>query len=643
MCGVGNAGTLFYQLSDHLFKDNLAQNSSTTAVVNITGDGSITAAEVQDQISRLCPNHRLWNWEAIPNGVNSFKISIPTMEDMSRLDGMEFRVKANKVMLSINASGSDSINPAFELHQVWVHVSGVPHELRHFWGLWGVGLMIGQTLDVDMISLRRRAQVRILVGIIDLSVFKDQAGDYAIVPSNFVVKLKGYELCYELEKEGYVPEMDFKPYMWKKPEDGEDPGADMAGGGGASDTHKRSKNNTTAPAQSSQLQGGAVPMNLASGRTGALPPSAEPGLLGAAPAARLLGATDGSTKAAAPADAARAVRPKPQVRASSAAATPSSSSAAPAQPSPSNPAVTQTSASSGSVPTQVKAGHAAVAGDFPPPAPVVDMAQAGTRNALGHGGGCLLPRSTEVLHGTEKQASGSAAQVHAAAGISCDSPNTPPAAAQTFSALESVSTPSTTSPVVTPLVHPSPAIQAVQTENGMADSPPLRRSARHHVAADGATPTDEDSLRRAMRLQASRNLDFSQGKISNKSYLAFPNERISSNLSSIGLGLGKNDKDILVSVKALKRIEYDRVVVTPKDILHLTDSELDDDEHEMAHDGVLLSHLVGDVSEVGLDECSQASMYDLMASSRKSKSQSRKKHKKPSKRARVTKSPTVSS
>ena len=40
-----------------------------------------------------------------------------------------------------------------ELQQIWLHVEGVPHTVRHFWGLWAVGTLMGKTLDVDLISL----------------------------------------------------------------------------------------------------------------------------------------------------------------------------------------------------------------------------------------------------------------------------------------------------------------------------------------------------------------------------------------------------------------------------------------------------------------------------------------------------------
>ena len=74
-----------------------------------------------------------------------------------------------------------------------------------------------------------------------------------------------------------------------------------------------------------------------------------------------------------------------------------------------------------------------------------------------------------------------------------------------------------------------------------------------------------------------------------------------------------------------------------------TITELDDDEDEAAHDGHLLAHIVGSVSEVGLDEARLGSLSELKASTRKSKSHFNKKINTPSKRARVTKSPIVSS
>jgi hypothetical protein len=49
---------------------------------------------------------------------------------------------------------------------VWFHVEGVPHTLRHFLGLWVVGSLGGKTVDVDLMSLRRRVVIRIQVAML---------------------------------------------------------------------------------------------------------------------------------------------------------------------------------------------------------------------------------------------------------------------------------------------------------------------------------------------------------------------------------------------------------------------------------------------------------------------------------------------
>jgi hypothetical protein len=61
-----------------------------------------------------------------------------------------------------------------------------------------------------------------------------------------------------------------------------------------------------------------------------------------------------------------------------------------------------------------------------------------------------------------------------------------------------------------------------------------------------------------------------------------------------------------------------------------------------ATDGCLLSHLVGKVSEVGMDEAILILVYDLKVSSRKSKSSSSKKTQKVNKKAKMSQSPFLS-
>ena len=106
--------------------------------------------------------------------------------------------------------------------------------------------------------------------------------------------------------------------------------------------------------------------------------------------------------------------------------------------------------------------------------------------------------------------------------------------------------------------------------------------------------------------------------------------------------MGRSGSEVQVAVKVLKHVEVDRLSLAPKGKNYPTLTELDDDDDEAAHDGHLLAHIVGCVSEVGLDETRLGSLCELKASTRKSKSHFNKKINTPSKRARVTKSPIVS-
>ena len=76
---------------------------------------------------------------------------------------------------------------------------------------------------------------------------------------------------------------------------------------------------------------------------------------------------------------------------------------------------------------------------------------------------------------------------------------------------------------------------------------PPRRSERFGVALDGASVTDEDSLKKAMRRKAARNLDNHGTNLSSKSFLSFSSNSIHSKLSSVGVNLGSSKKQVDVS------------------------------------------------------------------------------------------------
>jgi hypothetical protein len=147
-----------------------------------------------------------------------------------------------------------------------------------------------------------------------------------------------------------------------------------------------------------------------------------------------------------------------------------------------------------------------------------------------------------------------------------------------------------------------------------------------------------------MRRKAERNLDYS-GTISpskSKSFLSFSTPIISSKLGSVGVKLGNNEKEISVSANALRRMEVDRLTVIPKGSASSHTTYVDEEEAIATSDGQLLSQLIGEVSDVILDEARLSSLYELKATSQKSGSCSNRKGKMPKKRAKVSPSPIVS-
>jgi hypothetical protein len=120
-----------------------------------------------------------------------------------------------------------------------------------------------------------------------------------------------------------------------------------------------------------------------------------------------------------------------------------------------------------------------------------------------------------------------------------------------------------------------------------------RRSAMHAVAEDGSTVTDEDTMLKAMHRKATKNLDFSGMDTPSCSFIPLSTPVLSSKLSSVGISLGKNSSEINVSANVLRRMEFDRLTVSPKSHNIVDTTETDDEEAIATLDGQLLSSLVG--------------------------------------------------
>ena len=89
-------------------------------------------------------------------------------------------------------------------------------------------------------------------------------------------------------------------------------------------------------------------------------------------------------------------------------------------------------------------------------------------------------------------------------------------------------------------------------------------------------------------------------------------------------------------------MEVDRLKVTPHASCLPLSPSLDEEELHATVDGQLLSHLIGEVLEVGFEEPGLSSFCELTTSGRKSKAKLPKNNKKSSKRTKISKPSIVS-
>jgi hypothetical protein len=125
------------RLPDSVFKAHLGPKGTPTALIKILGD-STSAVAIQKLMARICPLSSQWKWEAIPHGDDAYLVSFPTFDDLKRVDGFQMGVPDSTAQMTISIWKALDVPHKFELQQVWVHVEGVPHTVRHFLGLWAV-------------------------------------------------------------------------------------------------------------------------------------------------------------------------------------------------------------------------------------------------------------------------------------------------------------------------------------------------------------------------------------------------------------------------------------------------------------------------------------------------------------------------
>ena len=93
---------------------------------------------------------------------------------------------------------------------------------------------------------------------------------------------------------------------------------------------------------------------------------------------------------------------------------------------------------------------------------------------------------------------------------------------------------------------------------------------------------DVDSLEKAEKRVAIKNLEENEGNAKINSFCSFSNIRIEQNLKGVGISLGDNENLTLGSITLIKEIEKERM--KPSNLLITHDNEIDSEEDEIDPD-----------------------------------------------------------
>jgi len=192
--GSGKKEFAFIRITDVDYKLE-TPDPSPTGLVTVSG-GRITAEVVQSELARIIRTDR--KWEALVHDENSFLVAFPSDDSLQRMVDIGFQLKNHGVTLTVSVWQNDQdIAPTYELEEVWVHVTGVPHAYRHYLVFWAVGTVIGATLEVDMLTYRMKGVIRIKVGMMDKRQLPHT--------TDLVFGTQGYHVTFAQEDELFLP------------------------------------------------------------------------------------------------------------------------------------------------------------------------------------------------------------------------------------------------------------------------------------------------------------------------------------------------------------------------------------------------------------------------------------------------------
>jgi len=93
----------------------------------------------------------------LPHGEDSFLVAFPSTEELERVVGIGYHLKNHGVTLTISTwQSTQDFGAPYQLEEVWVQISGVPQANKHYSVFWALGTVVGATVEVDMLTYRKK-------------------------------------------------------------------------------------------------------------------------------------------------------------------------------------------------------------------------------------------------------------------------------------------------------------------------------------------------------------------------------------------------------------------------------------------------------------------------------------------------------
>lgn len=115
---------------------------AATALIKIV-EGNLPADLVKTELARAIPVN--WDWVVGEHGNNTYIVPFSCQVELQRMISMKRLRTDNNEGVMLFEEWNNEIKPKQKLQKVWVHVYGVPYEIRSFLPLWAVGSILGAT------------------------------------------------------------------------------------------------------------------------------------------------------------------------------------------------------------------------------------------------------------------------------------------------------------------------------------------------------------------------------------------------------------------------------------------------------------------------------------------------------------------